>query len=403
MFYRGKSFSDFKNRILRRSSIIRNLYTGKRILIDEPDAEIFLELTFAVLNSGNTPCLWNWYFNDTQKQHALAQNSYAAVISTNDSWGTLKRLPAESLNGERLDSFHLNPTQNIIFYTSGTIAPKACVLSLESLLINALGANSAILFQPGDIWGLCLPHFHVGGFSIFIRALLNGAQVEDADLKTTSSITHLSLVPTQLQRMEKNPYPKLRYCMIGGSSILQDLVSQKYRDFPLYLSYGMTEMGSVVAITDKITDPCDFRMKPLPYRDVQIRDGLISVGGDCLFEGYLQDDQIQKAEKIFLTSDLGELSGGNLIVKGRKDRIFQSGGENISCDFIEKEISKLMGVKNIRIEAEQDSEYGMIPVAYIHLENRTVEDLQKELIALLPGLMRPRKYYPFQVKTWKGR
>jgi acyl-CoA synthetase (AMP-forming)/AMP-acid ligase II len=107
---------------------------------------------------------------ETQKQQSLSQNSYAAVISQNDSWGTLKRLTPDSLISESEDNFSLNNNQQIIFYTSGTVSPKACVLNLGNLFMNALGAQDAIPFHTGDIWGLCLPHFHVGAFSVFIRA-----------------------------------------------------------------------------------------------------------------------------------------------------------------------------------------------------------------------------------------
>ncbi|MEW5995920.1 MAG: AMP-binding protein, partial [Candidatus Zixiibacteriota bacterium] len=93
-----------------------------------------------------------------------------------------------------------------IVATSGTTTiPKAVLHTFANHYFNALGSNENIELQPGDRWLLSLPLYHVGGIGILFRTMLAGATVvvpdrnEDvASCISRYSLTHLSLVPTQL-------------------------------------------------------------------------------------------------------------------------------------------------------------------------------------------------------------
>lgn len=402
------TFFDFKEKYLKISNGLRKykLQNKSLVLVDIQNPEVFIAVVFAILNRGMIPCLWNSYFSKEQEDMIFEKNYYAAYVSDQKVFpNTLEVKLRDILAEPQADLNHVTPQSELVFFTSGTVFPKACLLTLENLFYNAQGSLEKIPFHSDDSWGLCLPHFHVGGFSIFIRALLSEASVNFINLETSSDVTHLSLVTTQLQRIfEKNiMFPNLKHCLIGGSAISEKLIEQTYQKYPLHLSYGMTEMGSQVATTDVLIAP-KMPYHILKYRRLEIIDECVAVGGECLFQGYLENQTPVHTfqNQLFRTQDYAKLENGNLILQGRKDRIFQCGGENMSCDFIEHIVSNIPGVSKVRIEPEDNEEYGKIPVAYIQLSGITEEDLTEALL-VLPGLMRPKKFYPHTPKSWKSQ
>src|SRR4029078_8642671 len=86
----------------------------------------------------------------------------------------------------------------------------------------------------------------------------------------------------------------------------------------------------------------------LPRRTLALRaNGEIAIGGDTLMSGYLTDGggaRPRGADGLFGTSDLGVLHGGRLLVVGRTDRMFISGGENIHPEEIEHALLRIGGI-----------------------------------------------------------
>ena len=106
-------------------------------------------------------------------------------------------------------------------------------------------------------------------------------------------ITYISAVPTQLYRATPI-YKNLKCLLIGGAPI------STFPDrLPCYLSYGLTEMGSIVTAGFKSLG------FPLPGREMRIVDQEIEVRGDTLFQGYWGE---KKQEGWFATGDLGKRS-----------------------------------------------------------------------------------------------
>lgn len=303
-----------------------------------------------------------------------------------------------------------------IIATSGTSTrPKAVLHTYGNHYYSAIGSNKNIKVQPGDRWLLSLPLYHVGGLAILFRTMLSGGAVvianKDADLLDMMrryQITHLSLVHTQLYRLlRKEPHrdelKELSALLVGGSAIPKTLITQAYEcGLPLFTSYGLSEMASQVTTTNP-SDSLDRMLtsgKPLDHRQVKVSsEREILVKGGTLFRGYVEKDEIHlpvDSDGWFHTGDLGRLDDtGYLTVRGRKDSMFISGGENIHPEEIEGTLSLLDDVSDAVVVPMEDDEFGFRPVAFIRTAgNKRVckSDLVTRLEQYLPRFKIPARF-----------
>src|SRR5215510_15321033 len=95
----------------------------------------------------------------------------------------------------------------VVVGTSGsTGVPKGVELSAAALRHSARASLDRVGARPGERWLCCLPVTHVAGLQVLVRALAGGTEpvlAERADEQTVaaSGCAHVSLVPTQLQRL----------------------------------------------------------------------------------------------------------------------------------------------------------------------------------------------------------
>lgn len=304
-----------------------------------------------------------------------------------------------------------------ILWTSGTSArPKAVQHTFANHYYSALGSNENIPLQPSDRWLLSLPLCHVSGLSILFRCFLKGAGVVLSKNKDVGSIinkrniTHVSFVAAQLQRAlaakgGRKALKKLKALLAGGSAIPEQLITQARRQkLPLYLSYGLTEMASQVATTAALNRKgVSLKGKLLRYRKIRIaKDGEILVAGKTLFQGYIKNGVLKPAtdkDGWFHTGDLGSLAKGMfLVIKGRKDTMFISGGENIFPQEIEYFLRQCALVEDALVVPIPNQEYGFRPVALVKPKgNKRLNSLKlvRYLSKFLPNFKIPDFFYPW--------
>lgn len=296
--------------------------------------------------------------------------------------------------------------------TSGTTGlPKAVVHNIQAHLDNAQGVCKALEFSSKKSWLLTLPLYHVSGQAIVWRWLLQGAQlrlVNQSLYNELDTVTHVSLVPTQLQRYLKRRYINqredshascLETVLLGGAPISSRLCQQAQSSgINVYPSYGMTEMASTVYIESlKITKNIGL----LSNRHLKVVDQEIWVKGAGLALGYWQNGTIincVNAEGWYQTKDRGLLSDGKLSILGRLDNMFISGGENIYPEEIEQIIMQHSSVIAVYIVPDVDDELGKKPVAFICFEHQfsqnKVNDIRQWLINRIEKFKQPVCYYP---------
>src|SRR5690606_25241344 len=141
----------------------------------------------------------------------------------------------------------------------------------------------------------------------------------------------------------------------------------------------------------------------LPYRNLSVApDGEILVKGETLFKGYVGVGLPVDGNGWFHTGDLGFLDPeGYLVVTGRKDNLFISGGENIQPEEIERLLGTVEGVGRAVVVPVKDDEFGCRPVAFVEMRSEAdavplelVEKMNARLAAVLPRYKLPVAYYP---------
>ncbi len=308
-----------------------------------------------------------------------------ASVTENESHKTIGQIPTTiDLRAE-----------SSVFFTSGSSGePKGVILSYGNHYYNALGSNQNIVLQPEDCWLAALPFYHVGGISVLFRCALAGAaaavipQSDWEQLFTVNlrpQVTHVSLVPTQLARLLQSEETSkflagLKCILLGGAPLQADLLSQILeRSLPVFTTYGLTETASQVT-TVSVGDPAEKLATAgccLPYRQVCILNeageplpagkvGEIAVQGEVLFAGYLGIGQPSKMGEWFCTGDLGTLDQhGYLSVRGRKDDLIISGGENIYPAKIENVARNFPGVLDCVVIGVDEPNWGQRPLLFV--------------------------------------
>ncbi len=197
---------------------------------------------------------------------------------------------------------------------------------------------------------------------------------------------------------------RLKALLCGGGPFSDKIILDAVKaGFPVFKTYGMTEMSSQVTtsthpVTEKSVSGAG---KLLKYRKIKVENGRIYVKGETRFRGYISDGILKNIpkEEWFDTKDSGYFIKDELIVTGRADYMFISGGENIYPEEIESILKGNNKIDNAIIIPVDDEKFGSRPVALIEFnksENLAKNELKKYLSGFLPGFKIPDKFFRFK-------
>jgi o-succinylbenzoate---CoA ligase len=254
----------------------------------------------------------------------------------------------------------------VVVGTSGsTGVPKGVELSAAALRHSARASLDRVGARPGERWLCCLPVTHVAGLAVLVRSLVSGtepvlAERADPEALAASGCTHVSLVPTQLQRLLLEagaPLAGFSSVLLGGAAAPAGLLdAARDASVPVVTTYGMTETCG----------GCVYDGVPLDGVRAEIRDdGRIWISGPVLFAGY-RGGPPAPADGWFRTGDLGVLdAAGRLLVRGRADDVINTGGHKVVPGEVAAALQTCPGVRDATVVGQPDPEWGERVVAVV--------------------------------------
>lgn len=339
----------------------------------------------------------NTLYANNQSQHLWSSNDQDSAESISFNHTSIP------LNLYVDSAYQVDAHASIIF-TSGSMGkPKAVVHSHAQHFASAQGLLEGFHFRSNNTWLLSLPMYHVSGLAIVYRWLQAGASLKVGTgelLQDIQDVSHASLVATQLIRLlETNTPLSLTHVLLGGSHVPLT-ISQQAADkgVETWLGYGMTEAASTV--TAKRIDGNYSAGNVLPKRRVELRDGCIFIGGETLACGYYYQGHVTPildAEGWFDSKDLGYwLDNGELVIQGRADNQFISGGENIHCEEIEQALNAHPNVLQSMVVAVVNVQYGARPIAFVSTNKPRAEiNFSEWLSDRLERFKHPQQFLSF--------
>lgn len=342
----------------------------------------------------------------------------------------------------------------LVMFTSGTTGRAKAVPLTWANICGASEVSNAVLNRRGEgLWQAALPLFHIGGFQVVVRSLLNNNPfilyrrfdavrvLSDAARK---GATHISVVDKMLQDMltvasetpeaasaqghkpssnapdavaspaavsARSMVAKTggnvgagalrRYSCIllgGGATNPRTLDRALAAGARVFVSYGMTETSSQIAHA-QVTPSFHGGMRLLPGYSAHIVDpgedgfGRLAVKGPGLFNGYLNARAAFTVDGYFLTGDTAALYGGQLFVKERTEDMFVSGGENVYPAEIKEKLLRIPGVTDAHVFGAPDQVWGRRPVAFVEREATHTPGLRptnRQLAASVRASLEPR-------------
>jgi fatty-acyl-CoA synthase len=288
-----------------------------------------------------------------------------------------------------------------LFYTSGTTGkPKGVLYTNKMMFWNSLNTSMQLGITFKDSTLNVLPPYHTSGWNIFITPILHKGGsitiIEKFDpektlqlLEETKTTLFLAL-PTMLLMMQKtSQFQKvdlsaLRYIISGGEIVGFEMVShwKKHKNIDIRPGYGLTEAGpSITSLHhDKTLEKPNSIGKPNFYLDLKIVNenneevknnevGEICISGNIITPAYW-NNSIETKNKIkdgwLYTGDLAYRDEeGYLFLKGRKDDMYISGGENIYPQEIESFIEQIPTVTKAIVLPIEDNKWGKSSVAFV--------------------------------------
>lgn len=389
-----------------------------RVLILIDSTSITIELIIALWKIGAVPILSNPNMTTAEVIQYCKKNSVNFLFSTNPRKLelNLKEFSVEALysySSLGIDFDKTNPSSMIILNSSGSTGyPKSVLHTLQNIYNSAFNTDNFENYSANDIFLSSLPIYHIGGLMIFFRSFFSGSKVIIPDsIKTTDlektimdkTVTIVSLVPTQLQRLIHNDFtpPKnLRSVYIGGDFIQQELLSRAINlGWNIKVVYGSTETCSMISLLDCKKYPDKISSVGLPLNNSIIKiadDGEILLKSDSLLIKYYADEELTHKHFVdgyFKTGDFGRIDeDGFLFIDNRKRNFIISGGKNIDPIEVEKALCSIEKVSNAFVFPKDDSDWGQIVCAVIESDEiLSSEEIKKKLAEIISSYKIPKR------------
>ncbi len=212
--------------------------------------------------------------------------------------------------------------------------PKKAMIESARMTVDILGLKCT------DKALLCLPVDYIAGKMMIVRSLIAGLNLfweEPSSMPSLSKygeIDFCAMVPLQVYNSFSTYefFKNIKKLIIGGAELRPELVAM-FRDFTntTYITYGMAETCSHIALRKISGDDCDDYFTVLPGIKTEIDSrGCLIIDAPYLDNKVVTNDLVEFIEK------------DKFIWKGRIDNLINSGGKKIKPEELEATISKII-------------------------------------------------------------
>jgi len=306
----------------------------------------------------------------------------------------------------------VTPDTAVIIGTSGSTGePKGVELSAAALTHSARASLSRVGARDGERWLCCLPVSHVAGLQVLVRSLLSGTEpVVEAEATARAvadaadqGCAHVSIVPTQLIRLladEEGASKLARYksVLVGGAAAAAAALDQaRAAGINVVTTYGMSETcggcvydgipldgvkvrtgedgrlriagpvlmnryhGRPDLTTTVLKDPVSestVSENTVSENTVSENTGLKTTAPEDIAQEYPGPDGAGLSGAEFVTSDLGFVADGRVVVRGRADDVINTGGHKVVPGEVAAALSDCPGVREVVVIGRPDPEWG---------------------------------------------
>lgn len=284
-----------------------------------------------------------------------------------------------------------NDIKQITSHSSGSTGkPKSILLSKKQMIQSAKMTGEFFNFRKGQSILLCLSPEFIAGKMMLVRAITweMDVYVIAPDSKTLNfpkktQFDFVAMVPNQLEKWISfivNKTIQFKAILLGGANVSSNL-EQKIRaeKLPVYLSFGMTETTSHIAIKN-------ISLENQAYKAI----GKATFSTNPFNQLIIHSTELEIDELI--TNDVVELlSPTEFNWKGRLDYVINSGGIKYFPEELEKKIQDVGITERFFIFGQKDDKLGEIISICIEGKESSID--KDAILAVLNRYEQPKKWY----------
>jgi O-succinylbenzoic acid--CoA ligase len=286
--------------------------------------------------------------------------------------------PAASLNGYEARVLEmvrqwLTGAQEFGQRTSGSTGePQLIVLKRRQLAASAARTGDYFDLGPGDRALVCLNCEFIGGKMMLVRGLERSMHLTVVEphadpfeeVPAEAEFDFAAFVPLQMRAAlaagRATRLNKMRAILVGGAGVEPSLLAEIQRlAVPVYLTYGMTETASHMALRRLNGPDASPHYRVLPGLHIgQDERGCLTVRGD------VTDDQ------LIVTNDRIELLDKHTFDwLGRVDFVINSGGVKVQAEKVEQVLDVALAEvgesRRVFVAGRADERLGQAVTAYV--------------------------------------
>ncbi|MFE9581098.1 AMP-binding protein [Nocardia sp. NPDC006044] len=395
-------YREFWSRVSRTAAGLAGM--NRVAVLPTSDIESLVAVT-AAMHAGVSIVLLHRHLLPEQLARVLGLAKPGAVVASAAQHRRLRKMghdgaiqTAAELESDGSPARALPGTELLVGITSGTTGdPKLFVRNQRSWATTLDRSDATFDIGPRDLVStpgvLDHTHFLYGA----LHALTRGAAVDLRPVVESleAGATHLYSVPTiawDVVRSGAGPFPGVREVLSSaarwprtGRQALQEVLPNA----ALVHFYGASEL-SFVSFDRGLGDADENSAGRLfDGVDVDIRDGLVFVRSNMLFDGYLTEHGIADGpvDGWMSVGDRGRVLGNELHLFGRSSEMLIRAGLNVEPAAIESALTALPGITEAACIAVPDPRMGEAPAAAIVVDATAphIDEIWRHLRATLPS------------------